>query len=65
MLLPVKFISANIFITGVTAGAVCGAIAVHTLSDPERLNRLNDYAKELCKGRKKKFEPKSNPGWED
>tara|TARA_A100000164_G_scaffold24779_1_gene19478 strand:+ start:60 stop:257 length:198 start_codon:yes stop_codon:yes gene_type:complete len=65
MLLPVKFISANIFIMGVTAGAVCGAIAVYTLSDLERLNRLNDYAKELCKGCKKKFELKSNPGWEE
>ena len=65
MLLPVKFISVNIFIMGVTAAAVCGAIAVYTLSDPERLNRLNDYAKELCKGCKKKFEPKPNPGWEE
>ena len=53
MLLPVKFISANIFITGVTAGAVFGAIAVYTLSDPELLNRLNDYAKKLCKGCRK------------
>ena len=65
MLLPVKFIAANIFITGMTAGAVSGAIAVYTLSDPERLNRLNDYVRELCKGCKKKFEPKSNPGWEE
>ena len=53
MLLPVKFIAANIFITGMTAGAVSGAIAVYTLSDTERLNRLNDYVKELCKGCKK------------
>ena len=53
MLLPIKFIAANIFISGMTAGAVCGAIAVYTLSDPERLNRLYDYAKELCKGFKK------------
>ena len=50
MLLPIKFIAANIFISGMTAGAVCGAIAVYTLSDPERLNRLNDYAKKMCKG---------------
>lgn len=49
MLLPLKFIAANIFITGTTAGAVCGAIAVYTLSDPERLNRLNDFAEEMCK----------------
>ena len=65
MPLPIKFIAANIFISGMTAGAVCGAIAVYTLSDPERLNRLNDYAKELCKGCKKKFEPKSNPDWQE
>ncbi len=53
MLLPVKFIVANIFITGTTAGAVCGAITVCTLSDPEQLNRLNDFAKEKCKSCKK------------
>ena len=53
MLLPVKFIAANIFITGMTAGAVCGAIAVYTLSDPERLNRLHDFVKEMCKSCKK------------
>ena len=53
MLLPVKFIAANIFITGMTAGAVCGAIAVYTISDTERLNRLKDYLKESCEGRKK------------
>ena len=55
MLLPIKFIAANSFISGMTAGAVCGAIAVYTLSDPERLNRLNDYAKEMCKGCKKEL----------
>ena len=53
MLLPIKFIVANFFLLGMTAGAVCGAIAAYTLSDPERLNRLNDYAKEMCKGCKK------------
>jgi len=36
-----------------TAGAVCGAIAVYTLSNLVRLKRLNDYAKEMCKGCKK------------
>ena len=50
MLLPIKFIAANIFISGMTAGAVCGAIAVYTISDPDR---LSDYAKEMCKGCKK------------
>ena len=53
MLLPIKFIAANIFFSGMTAGAVCGAIAVYTLSKPEQLNRLNGYAKEMCKGCKK------------
>ena len=55
MLLPLKFIAANIFITGTTVGAVCGAIAVYTISDPERLNRLNDFAKEMCKSCKKQL----------
>ena len=53
MLLPIKFIAANIFISGMTAGAVCGAIAAYTLSDPERLNRLNENAKEMFKSCKK------------
>ena len=53
MLLPVKFIAANIFLTGMTAGTICGAIAVYTLSKPEQLIRLNGFAKEMCKGCKK------------
>ena len=53
MLLPIKFIAANIFISGITAGALCGAIAVYTFSDPVRLNQLNNYVKEMCKGCKR------------
>ena len=53
MLLPVKFIAANIFVSGTIAGAVCGGVAVSTLSNPERLNRLKDYLKESCEGHKK------------
>ena len=53
MLLPIKFIATNIFLSGMTAGVVCGAIAAYTLSNPERAKRLNDYAKEMCKGCKK------------
>ena len=49
MLLPVKFIAANIFVSGMIAGAVCGAVAVSTLSNPERLNRLKDYVKKAVK----------------
>ena len=65
MLLSVKFLAANIFITGMTAGAVCGAVAVSTLYNPKRLNRLKDYLKESCEGRKKQFEAKSNSGWNE
>ena len=46
MLLPVKFIAANIFVSGMIAGAVSGAIAVYALSNPERLNRLKDNVEE-------------------
>ena len=53
MLLPIKFIAANIFLSGMITGAVCGAVAVTTLSNPERLNRLKDYVKESCEGCKK------------
>ena len=45
MLLPIKFIAPNIFASGMIAGAVCGAVAVSTLSNQERLNRLKDYLK--------------------
>ena len=53
MLLTVKFISANIFVSGMIAGAVCGAVAVSALSNPERLNRLKDHMRESCESRKK------------
>ena len=53
MPLPIKFIAANIFGSGMIAGAVCGAVAVATLSNPERLNRLKDYVKKSREGCKK------------
>ena len=53
MLLPIKFIAANIFVSGMIAGAVCGAVAGSTLSNRGRLNRLKDYLEESCEGRKK------------
>ena len=53
MLLPVKLIAANIFASGMIAGAVCGAVAGSTLSNRGRLNRLKDYLEESCEGRKK------------
>lgn len=33
MFFPLKFVAANIFMAGVTAGAVGGAAAVYVLSD--------------------------------
>ena len=65
MLLPVKFIAANIFASGMIAGAVCGAVAVYTLSNPKRLNRLKDYVKESCESCKKQFESKPNSSWKE
>ncbi len=53
MLLPVKFIAANIFVSGMIIGAACGTVAISTLSNPERLNRLKDYVKETSEGCKK------------
>ena len=49
----INFIVANIFLSRMTAGEVCRAIAVYILSNSEQANRLNDYAKEMCKGYKK------------
>ena len=65
MLLPIKFIAANIFVSGMIAGAVCGAVAVSTLSNPERLNRLKDYVKKSREGCKKQLGPRSNFGWKE
>ena len=53
MLLPVKFIATNIFVSGMIAGAVCGAVAVSKLSNLERLNRLKNCVKESREGCKK------------
>ena len=53
MLLPIKFIAANIFVSGMIVGSVCGAVAVSTLFNQERRNRMKDYIKECCEDRKK------------
>ena len=44
MLFPLKFVAANIFMAGVTAGAVGGAAAVFLLSDQQRRDKLKDCA---------------------
>ena len=52
MFFPLKFVAANIFMAGVTAGAVGGAAAVYVLSDQQRREKLKDCAakmRENCK----------------
>jgi gas vesicle protein len=47
MLFPLKFVAANIFMAGVTAGAVGGAAAVYVLSDQQRREKLKDCADKM------------------
>ena len=49
VLLPVKFIAANIFVAGITAGVAGGATAVYILSDAERRDKLKDCAEKVGK----------------
>ena len=42
MLFPLKIVAANIFMAGVTAGAVGGAAAVYVLPDAQRREKLKD-----------------------
>jgi len=47
MLFPLKFVVANIFVAGVTAGALGGAVAVFLLSDQKRREKLKDCADKM------------------
>ena len=47
MFFPLKFVAANIFMAGVTAGAVSGAAAVYVLSDQQRREKLKDCAEKM------------------
>ena len=47
MLFPLKFVAANIFMAGVTAGAVGGAAAVYVLSDQQRREKLKDCVNKM------------------
>jgi len=58
MLFPLKFVAANIFIAGVTAGAVGGAAAVYVLSDQQRREKLKDCAEKMRINRKTKWNTK-------
>ena len=53
MLLPIKFLAASVFVSGMIAGAVCGAAVGYTLSSSKRVNRLKDYVKEVSEACKK------------
>lgn len=56
MLFPLKFVAANIFMAGVTAGAVGGAAAVFVLSDQQRRDKLKDCADKLRENCKVKWD---------
>ena len=62
MLLPVKFIAANIFAAGMAAGAASGAAAVYILSDSERRDKLKDCAEKVRKTCKNLLNSKPGTG---
>ena len=58
MLFPLKFVAANIFMAGVTAGAVGGAAAVYIMSDQQRREKLKDCADKMRKNCMSKWNTK-------
>ena len=58
MFFPLKFVAANIFMAGVTAGAVGGAAAVYVLSDHQRREKLEDCAEKMLENCKTKWNTK-------
>ena len=62
VLLPVKFIAANIFVAGMTAGVAGGAAAVYILSDAERRHKLKDCAEKVGKTCKNLLNSKPGTG---
>ena len=62
VLLPVKFIAANIFVAGMTAGVAGGAAAVYILSDAERRDKLKDCAEKVGKTCKNLLNSKPDAG---
>lgn len=59
MFFPLKFVAANIFMAGVTAGAVGGAAAVYVLSDQQRREKLKDCAEKMRANCKTKWNTNS------
>ena len=62
VLLPVKFIAANIFVAGITAGVAGGAAAVYILSDAERRDKLKVCAEKVGKTCKNLLNSKPGAG---
>jgi len=60
MLYPLKFAAANIFLAGVTAGAIGGAATVIILSDAKRRDHLKYCADKMRNNCKTKFNIKPN-----
>lgn len=58
MFFPLKFVAANIFMAGATAGAVGGAAAVYVLSDQQRRKKLKDCAEKMRANCKTKWNTK-------
>ena len=58
MFFPLKFVAANIFMAGVTAGALGGAAAVYVLSDQQRREKLKDCAEKMRENCKPKWNTK-------
>ena len=58
MFFPLKFVAANIFMAGVSAGAVGGAAAVYVLSNQQRREKLKDCAEKMRENCKTKWNTK-------
>ena len=59
MFFPFKFLAANIFMAGVTAGALGGAAAGYVLSDQQRREKLKYCAEKMRANCKTKWNTKS------
>ncbi len=53
MILPVKFLVTNIFLMGVTTGAIGTAAAIYVLSDAERRKHIRKCIEKVSKSSQK------------
>ena len=65
MLFPIKVVAVNIFLTGVTAGALGSAAVVIVLSDAKRREQLQDCAYKMRNDGRTMFymKPKTDSFW--